>query len=93
VIRSFADRDTENVWKRVAVRRWAIEVQRAAYRKLVLIDSAERLEDLSKTPGNRLEKLRGDRAGQYSLRVNKQWRICFNWKESHAENVEITDYH
>jgi proteic killer suppression protein len=93
VIRSFADRDTEQVWKRLPVRRWPPELHRAAYRKLLMIDAAENLQDLRVPPGNRLEKLGGDRAGQYSVRINEQWRVCFHWKEGHADEVEITDYH
>jgi len=93
VIRSFADGDTEKVWKRVPVRRWSREVQRAAYRKLLMIDAAENLADLTVPPGNRLEKLKDDRAGQHSVRINKQWRVCFVWKEGYADKVEICDYH
>jgi len=62
-------------------------------RKLVALDAAEQLEDLRVPPGNRLEKLRGDRAGQHSIRVNDQWRICFRWKDGNAYDVEIVDYH
>lgn len=62
-------------------------------RKLVVVDSAEQLDDLRIPPGNRLEKLRGDRAGQHSIRVNEQWRICFRWKDGDAYDVEIIDYH
>ncbi len=62
-------------------------------RKLVAVDAAEQLDDLRVPPGNRLEKLRGDRAGQYSVRVNEQWRICFRWKDGNAYEVEIVDYH
>ncbi len=93
MIRSFADRDSERVWVRLAVRRWASALQRVAYRKLLIIDAAVNLNDLSSLPGNRLEKLAGKRAGQYSIRVNDQWRICFVWKEGDAYEVEIVDYH
>lgn len=62
-------------------------------RKLLILDAAERLDDLRVPPGNRLEKLRGDRTGQYSIRVNDQWRICFRWEEADAHNVEVVDYH
>lgn len=62
-------------------------------RKLVAVDAAEELRDLSLPPGNRLERLRGNRAGQYSIRVNEQWRICFRWKDGNAYQVQIVDYH
>ena len=68
-------------------------VQKAALRKLLLLDAAESLDDLRVPPGNRLEKLVGDRDGQYSIRVNDQWRICFNWLGGNAHDVEIVDYH
>lgn len=93
VIRSFAGKDTESVWNRIRVRRWSDEAQRAAYRKLLILDAAETLEDLKVPPGNRLEKLSGDRRGQYSIRINDQWRICFEWRNGDAYEVEITDYH
>jgi len=93
VIRSFADRDTERLWQRLIVRRWASTVQHAAYRKLLMLDAATGLIDLSALPGNRLEKLVGNRAGQYSIRVNDQWRICFEWRDNDAYEVEICDYH
>jgi proteic killer suppression protein len=67
--------------------------QRAAYRKLLIVDAAETLEDLSVPPGNRLERLAGDRRGQHSIRINGQWRICFYWRNGDANEVEITDYH
>jgi proteic killer suppression protein len=93
VIRGFADRDTERLFRREPVRRWGSDVQRAALRKLVLLDAAESLNDLRAPPGNRLESLSGDRAGQYSIRVNDQWRICFRWRQGDADDVEIVDYH
>ena len=93
VIQSFADRDTEQVWQRRQVRRWGTDLQRTAYRKLVMLDAATDLRDLAVPTANRLEKLKGSRTGQYSIRVNDQWRICFNWKDGYADNVEITDYH
>jgi proteic killer suppression protein len=68
-------------------------LQRAALRKLLLLDAAESLHDLRVPPGNRLEKLAGDREGQYSIRINDQWRVCFLWKDGGAHDVEITDYH
>ena len=69
------------------------EVRRVALRKLMLLDAAESLDDLRAPPGNRLEKLTRDRAGQHSIRINDQWRVCFRWKEGDAEDVEIVDYH
>lgn len=93
MIRSFADRDTEAVADRRPARRWPLEVQRTALRKLRLLDVAERLDDLRNPPGNRLERLRGGRAGQFSIRVNDQWRICFRWSKGDAYDVELCDYH
>jgi proteic killer suppression protein len=93
VIKSFADKDTERVFNRERVRRWSVAVHRAALRKLLILDAAEELGDLASPPGNRLEKLAGDRAGQYSVRINDQWRICFRWSNADAYDVEITDYH
>lgn len=93
VIRSFADRDTERLFAREPVRRYPADLPRAMLRKLVQVDAAERLDDLRVPPGNRLEKLRGDRAGQHSIRVNDQWRVCFTWREADAHQVEIVDYH
>jgi proteic killer suppression protein len=93
VIQSSGDADTELVWRRERVRRFGSDLQRMANRKLLIIDAAETLNDLRVPPGNRLERLRGDRAGQYSIRINDQWRICFTWTAAGAADVEITDYH
>ena len=93
MIRSFRDRDTERIWKRRRVRRLDDSTQRIVLRKLLILDAAEVLGDLRVPPGNRLEKLKGDRAGSYSIRVNQQWRICFNWSDTGAEDVELVDYH
>ena len=93
MIKTFADKDTERVFGRRVLRRWSLQVQRTARRKLVQLDASERLDDLRIPPGNRLEKLRGDRAGEYSIRINDQWRICFRWRKGDAYDVEITDYH
>lgn len=93
MIRSFADRETERLFAREPVRRWSPELQRAALRKLAVLDAAVTLDDLRVPPGNRLEKLRGDRASQYSIRVSDQWRICFRWREGDAYDVAIVDYH
>jgi len=75
------------------MRRLHPDIQRVALRKLVMLDAAEELADLRVPPGNRLEKLTGDRSGQYSIRVNDQWRICFRWTKAGPEDISITDYH
>jgi toxin HigB-1 len=93
VIRSFRDKETERIWKRQRVRQLDDGTQRIALRKLLILDAAEDLGDLRVPPGNRLEKLKSNRAGSYSIRVNQQWRICFNWSDSGAEDVELVDYH
>ena len=93
MIQSFADRDTERLFRRERVRRFPAELHRILLRKLGLVDAAEQLEDLRVPPGNRLEKLTGDRVGQQSIRINDQWRICFRWKDGNAFDVEIVDYH
>jgi proteic killer suppression protein len=93
VLRSFRDKETEAVWQRRRVPKLDLPLQRAAWRKLAMLDAAETLSDLRVPPGNRLEKLAGDRAGQYSIRINQQWRICFWWTGAGPEDVEITDYH
>jgi toxin HigB-1 len=93
VLRSFRDKDTEAVWHRSRPRKLDPPLQRAAWRKLAMLDAAETLADLRVPPGNRLEKLAGDRAGQHSIRINQQWRICFRWTDAGPEDVEITDYH
>jgi toxin HigB-1 len=93
VIKSFRDRDTERLARREYVKRWSPELQRAALRKLRILDAAVNIEDLRVPPGIRLERLKGDRAGQFSIRINDQWRICFRWKAGDAYDVEIVDYH
>ena len=93
MIKSFRNQETERVLQRQPVRKFAPSVQRAALRKLLILDAAEVLQDLRVPPGNRLEKLSGKRYGQHSIRINDQWRICFRWKQGHAHDVEITDYH
>lgn len=93
MIRSFADRDTERLWEREQVRRFPPDLWSTMLRKLRQVDSAKRFDELRIPPGNRLERLRGDRAGQYSIRVNDRWRICFRWADGIADDVEIVDYH
>jgi len=93
MIKSFQCKETEKIFERRFVKKFSVDIQRLAYRKLVLLDSAEKLEDLKVPPGNRLEKLAGNRQEQHSIRINDQWRICFNWSAGDAYEVEITDYH
>ncbi len=93
MIRSFRDAETEKVFRRDPSRRLPPDLQRRAHRKLLVLDAADVLEELRIPPGNRLERLSGDRVGQYSIRINDQWRICFRWNRGDAFDVEITDYH
>ncbi|MBS3909090.1 MAG: type II toxin-antitoxin system RelE/ParE family toxin [Actinobacteria bacterium] len=93
MIKSFRCKETEKIFERQLVKRISVDMRRLAYRKLVLLDSAERLDDLRTPPGNRLEKLSGNRQEQHSIRINDQWRICFKWSAGDAYEVEITDYH
>ena len=93
MLRSFRDKETELVWQRKRSRRLDQPTQRMALRKLLILDAADALNDLRVPPGNRLEKLTGDREGQHSIRVNQQWRICFRWTAAGPEDVEIVDYH
>jgi proteic killer suppression protein len=92
VIRSYKDKNTEAVFQRRFVKKFHA-IAGVALRKLVQVDSAEELRDLGSPPANRLEALRGDRAGQHSIRINDQFRVCFRWKNGHAYEVEIVDYH
>jgi len=93
MIKTFRNKDAERIFTRQRVKRFSLSIQKLAQRKLDLIDGADIIDDLRTPPGNRLEKLSGNRKGQYSIRVNDQWRICFRWKSGHAMDVEITDYH
>lgn len=93
MIRSFRDHETEKVFQRTWSSKLPPDVQRIAYRKLLILDAAESLQDLRSPPGNRLEKLSGRREGQHSIRINDQWRVCFHWKDGAADDVEIIDYH
>jgi proteic killer suppression protein len=93
MIKSFASKETEKLFKRQFSRRLAQNIQRVARRKLEILDAAEILQDLRIPPSNRLEKLSGDREGQYRFRINDQWRICFEWRNGDAFDVEIVDYH
>ena len=93
MIRTFRDRDIERLAARQRVKKLAPELSEAALRKLRMLDAAEELTDLRVPPGNRLERLKGDRQGQRSIRINDQWRICFRWDAGNAYDVEIVDYH
>ncbi|MFN0050805.1 MAG: type II toxin-antitoxin system RelE/ParE family toxin [Planctomycetales bacterium] len=93
MIRSFRDRDTERLFRREPAKRIPPQVRRPALRKLLLLDAATSLDDLRVPPGNRLERLRGDRSDQFSIRINDQWRVCFCWNDGEASEVEIVDYH
>jgi toxin HigB-1 len=92
VIKSFRDRDAERLFLRQPVRKLGT-ARRVALRKLLMLDAAEQISDLRVPPGNHLEKLRSDRKGQHSIRINDQWRICFRWRAGDAYDVEIVDYH
>jgi toxin HigB-1 len=93
VIESFASEETKKVFLGMVSAKLPREIQPTARRKLIYLDDADDLKDLLAPPGNRLEKLKGDRAGQFSIRINDQWRICFEWINNKARNVEIVDYH
>ena len=93
MIRSFADKETERIWNGDLSRRIPNQIQALARRKLRMLNAAQRLDDLRIPPANRLEPLRGKRAGQHSIRINDQWRICFVWREGQCDGVEIVDYH
>ena len=92
MVKSFRSDDTERLFRRQPCRRLRA-IERVALRKLAMLDAADSLQVLATLPGNRLERLRGDRAGQYSIRINDQWRLCFVWRDGDAHEVEITDYH
>ena len=93
MIESFASDETEKIFRGQVSKKFPKDIQRTARRKLIYLDDAEDLQDLLAPPGNRLEKLKGDRAGQLSIRINDQWRICFKWSSNKAKDVEIVDYH
>ena len=92
MIKGFRCKETENVFLRRHSTKLPVNIQRIALRKLLLLDAAEKIEDLRIPPGNRLEKLLGNRIGQHGIRINDQWRICFRWSEGDAYDVEIVDY-
>ncbi|MFZ5880640.1 MAG: type II toxin-antitoxin system RelE/ParE family toxin [Chloroflexota bacterium] len=93
MIESFASEETKKIFLGKISTKLPKDIQRTARRKLVYLDDADDLQDLLAPPGNKLEKLKGDRAGQYSIRINDQWRICFTWSGNKAKDVEIVDYH
>jgi proteic killer suppression protein len=93
LIRSFKSKETEKIFNRERSTRLPHDIQQVALRKLRMLNRAATLQDLRVPPANRLEKLVDDRAGQYSIRINDQWRICFEWRDKDAFNVEIVDYH
>lgn len=93
MIRDFKDAETARIFRRERSTKLPLDIQRVAWRKLNMLEFADKLDDLRVPPGNRLEKLSGDREGSYSIRVNDRWRICFEWRDGAAWNVEIADYH
>lgn len=93
MIKSFANKQIESVYQRQIDKHLPKEMQQAGLRKLRMLNNAKSIQDLLAPPGNRLEKLKGERAGQYSIRINDQWRVCFEWRNDNAYEVEITDYH
>lgn len=93
MIVSFADKETAAIFSGYAVRRLPLDMQQTARRKLKQLDAARSLDELRIPPGNRLEALKGDRKGQWSIRINDQWRVCFVWEDGNASGVQIVDYH
>jgi proteic killer suppression protein len=93
VVKSFKDKETEKIYHRRFSKKYSPDIQRIALRKLRMLNNSQNLQDLRSPPGNRLEKLRGARAGQHSIRINEQWRICFVWRAGDAFEMEIADYH
>ncbi len=93
MIRSFVDKQTAAIFEGLKVKKWPTPMQEVARRKLKMIDAVMRVDELMVPPGNRLEALKGNRRGQYSIRINDQWRICFRWDGKNAHDVGIVDYH
>lgn len=93
MIKSFKCKDTQKIYDGNVSRKFPADIQSRAVRKLAMLNAAENVDDLRIPPSNRLEKLSGDRDGQYSIRINDKWRICFEWIDNESENVEIVDYH
>lgn len=93
MIRNFKDKETQKIFERQRSRKLPSDIQQVALRKLRMLNRSQTLQELRIPPANRLERLSGDRDGQYSIRINDQWRICFDWQDGDAMNVEIVDYH
>jgi proteic killer suppression protein len=93
MIKSFKNKETEKIWQQETIKKLPIEIQRIGLRKLIMINASIDLNDLKIPPSNHLEKLKGNREGQYSIRINDQWRICFKWTNGNSFEVEIVDYH
>ena len=93
MIKSFRDKEAETIWAGEISKKLPRSIQQVARRKLRMLNNAQSLKDLNVPPANRLEALKGDRRGQHSIRINQQWRICFRWKDGHAHEVSIVDYH
>jgi proteic killer suppression protein len=93
MIKSFKCKETQKIFDGIVSKKFPADIQSRARRRLDFLDAAENVEDLRIPPSNRLEKLSGDRAGQYSIRINDQYRVCFDWTNNESENVEIVDYH
>ncbi len=93
MIRNFRDKETQKIFERQRSRKLPSDIQQVALRKLRMLNRSQTLQELRIPPANRLERLSGDRDGQYSIRINDQWRICFEWQDGDAINVEIVDYH
>ena len=93
MIKSFKNKETEKIYKRIVSRKFSLDIQQIALRKLRMINNAKNIKDISIPPANRLKKLTGDKKGLYSIRINDQWRICFFWRGGDAYVVEMADYH
>ena len=93
MIKSFKDKETSKIYQRELSRKFPIDVQSTALRRLVYLNAAKSLNDIGKIPGHRLKSLKGDREGQHNIRINDQYRICFVWQDGNAYDVEVTDYH
>ncbi len=93
MIKGFRGKEAERIWRGEVSKKLPRSIQQVARRKLRMLNNAQTLDDLKAPPANRLEALKGDRRGEYSIRINQQWRVCFRWKDGHAHEVSIVDYH